>query len=131
MIAAISGRAPRGARGLKLQMRLLLPMLPARRAPRGARGLKLYKMEKLSTEFWSRSSRSAWIEISNTNVGLMGNTCRAPRGARGLKFAIIKGEGLTLPGRAPRGARGLKSCCRDAGQIQDMSRSSRSAWIEI
>ena len=58
-----SGRAPRGARGLKFPG-LLCAALPTCRAPRGARGLKLPVV----------------VQLIQTIAR------RAPRGARGLKF---------------------------------------------
>ena len=57
----------------------------------------------------SRSSRSAWIEISLSRGQTAPVRCRAPRGARGLKLQGSQNGGFEC-GRAPRGARGLKSC---------------------
>ena len=82
--AAVGGRAPHGARGLKLALdvlddrtngraphgaRGLKPLydgrcrLLRRRAPHGARGLKQRYFEERIHGKWSRPAWGAWIEI--------------------------------------------------------------------
>ena len=60
-------RAPRGARGLKYQKRVLQE-IQSRRAPRGARGLKYFRIIDLQISLRSRPSRGAWIEICDMTV---------------------------------------------------------------
>ena len=57
------------------------------RAPRGARGLKFdfYEQQPILLVL-SRPSRGAWIEIFTVLLRNLCGSCRAPRGARGLKF---------------------------------------------
>ena len=57
-------------------------------------------------------------------------TCRAPCGARGLKLQGFRGS-MDRGRRAPCGARGLKSSARSCDSMPCLSRSLRSAWIEI
>ena len=86
----------------------------------------------LQADCWSgsRSSRSAWIEIGGAVGAAALYRCRAPRGARGLKFNRADVQDASKS-RAPRGARGLKLCGQVCIPEKNMSRSSRSAWIEI
>ena len=78
------------------------------RAPYGARGLKLTLTERMSRQEMSRPVWGAWIEIPPAYLvidGLPGG--RAPYGARGLKSGRAFAETATYR-RAPYGARGLK-----------------------
>ena len=80
---------------------------------------------------WSRSMRSAWIEIRlQDEVDQLRAASRSMRSAW-IEIAYKHFLGQPEGGRAPCGARGLK--CN--GNIQQpagwMSRSMRSAWIEI
>ena len=59
----ICRRAPHGARGLKLDARILRRRI-RRRAPHGARGLKLTKDGRFRDIHKSRPAWGAWIETS-------------------------------------------------------------------
>ena len=95
------GRAPYGARGLKLLIGGAIGIFGRRRAPYGARGLKYHhplRVEKLSL---SRPVWGAWIEIGYQYEDLHLTVGRAPYGARGLKLLI--GGAIGIFGRvAPR-----------------------------
>ena len=77
-------RTPRGVRGLKLVVALLILSCYSR-TPRGVRGLKL---------------------LGGFTKGLVCGS-RTPRGVRGLKFQRNQCQ-LQVKGRTPRGVRGLK-----------------------
>ena len=74
------GRAPHGARGLKLRVSVHLVKL-IRRAPHGARGLKRQR---------------TYDEIRQSS--------RAPHGARGLKRQLADEDGRMTRSRPARGA---------------------------
>ena len=57
------------------------------RAPHGARGLKLSKNSGGEVLVTSRPARGAWIETDLSCEGSTKTVCRAPHGARGLKLA--------------------------------------------
>jgi hypothetical protein len=109
------GRAPRGARGLKLGTTPPISQTStSRRAPRGARGLKHIRFGKVGRiESPSRAPRGArgLKPPCSTDLQRGGDTIsRAPRGARGLKQSqhVRTRPTAVLDSRAPRGARGLK-----------------------
>ena len=37
----------------------------------------------------SPSTRKVWIEIANTNVSMLGESCHLPHGRCGLKYALM------------------------------------------
>ena len=57
------GRSPRGERGLKYQQQVQHLCNQQGRSPRGERGLKLGVFNHYCLFTWSLSSRRAWIEI--------------------------------------------------------------------
>ncbi len=57
------------------------------RAPRGARGLKREGRIMTARPRAPRPARGAWIETPLTPRRYRRTRCRAPRGARGLKHA--------------------------------------------
>ena len=103
--AAGLSRAPHGARGLKPRIRLRCGR-NYRRAPHGARGLKL--------------------QGCGCPAGCGG---RAPHGARGLKHPPSP-EHQRAHCRAPHGARGLKHQQHGRTGQKLPSRPARGAWIE-
>ena len=84
-----AGRAPHGARGLKLRKEVQA-ILEASRAPHGARGLKCIQLPRR----YHRARRAP-----HGARGLKMNGCRAPHGARGLKYTpvVIDFEPLVAP----------------------------------
>ena len=58
------------------------------RAPRGARGLKLDGAHSAGPDGVSRPARGAWIETIALAASDGKEEGRAPRGARGLKLAL-------------------------------------------
>ena len=123
------------------------------RTPRGVRGLKYQLVVLVSVTQESHPSRGAWIEIrrvggvgasaaSRTPRGVRGLKSppppteralsrRTPRGVRGLKSGTILSVRQIPPGRTPRGVRGLKYTDGVASVHLPPSHPSRGAWIEI
>ena len=100
------------------------------RAPRGARGLKYDIARHNSDGFASCPSRGTWIEMPDPDQESGHPESRAPRGARGLKWVgdqLLNGHDR----RAPRGARGLKYLRFDCDRGCGWSCPSRGTWIEI
>ena len=147
------GRAPRGARGLKCLLFLLMIILSTSRPSRGA-WIEISSGSSTDTLDSSRPSRGAWIEMFPLLAFLPRLLRRAPRGARGLKFRVFiikpKKRRWSRPSRgawieihrsrsasrcadrrAPRGARGLKFPEHGEKHLLPSSRPSRGAWIEI
>ena len=124
----VPGRAPRGARGLK-------PLGARRenngpcRAPRGARGLKLDACCGGRMMWLSRPARGAWIETWPARCRSLRRSSRPARGAWIETAKTILYCGGTIR-RAPRGARGLKRGCNGTHASAQGSRPARGAWIE-
>ena len=62
--SAEAGRGPQGPRGLKWDVTQLEPLEALGRGPQGPRGLKLLRELGEAGEIWSRSARTARIEMS-------------------------------------------------------------------
>ena len=98
----LSGRSPRGERGLKSE-NFCKYYHGEGRSPRGERGLKFWRgINRRLRTGESLPSRGAWIEIVFPPAWLTGGQCRSPRGERGLKWqggAEMIGMILSLPSR--------------------------------
>ena len=87
------GRAPQGARGLKLICRPSFWVLRCR-APQGARGLKSRRGAPRRYVQWSRPARGAWVEIG---LAKWWNAGRGSRPARGAGIETLPGFRYRIP----------------------------------
>ena len=122
------GRAPHGARGLKL-LPMRLNLADHGRAPHGARGLKHEARPHIARDVLSRPAWGAWIETVPPCRPASDARCRAPHGARGLKL-VPMADVERNHGRAPHRARGLKPPLSGSFAKSPQSRPAWGAWIE-
>ena len=123
------GRAPQGARGLKLECAHLAFLRSPSRPARGA-WVEICFLVFCVISSKSRPARGAWVEMLAAQSPRALSICRAPQGARGLKSFDIY-HMVTLFGRAPQGARGLKYQFTLLSNWAYPSRPARGAWVEI
>ena len=124
------GRAPRGARGLKLEF-ADGSVLNSLSCPSRGTWIEILVRHSADGRLASCPSRGTWIEIKSLLPARARHIGRAPRGARGLKFTDPAGLGVSYGSRAPRGARGLKYFSRPARGAVLPSCPSRGTWIEM
>ena len=86
LLLPLLGRSPRGERGLKYVQIRLKKLEQQRRSPRGERGLKLATIRLAIYLIRSLPSRGAWIEMFTIALLIGSGRRRSPRGERGLKW---------------------------------------------
>ena len=99
------------------------------RVPRGTRGLKPGHIFVTNSGTRSRPARDAWIETSASRCKSRSRPCRVPRGTRGLKHFSSSVSAIHSR-RVPRGTRGLKPIGPHHHGPPRWSRPARDAWIE-
>ena len=110
IVDEMTGRPPRGGRGLKSDEALIDGKYYCR-PPRGGRGLKYRTYSHNSRQTYRRPPRRGrGLKYHQTALFQgYGSSSRPPRGGRGLKSPTQQWQGC-LFSRPPRGGRGLKCC---------------------